>query len=59
MVGYRRVMRENSISVQGPRLWSSLSKFIQDIYSIAIFKHELVIFFIYAYKDELWMSIED
>jgi len=57
MVGYRRVMRENSISVQGPRLWSSLSKFIQDIYTIAIFKHEL--FFINAYEDELWMSFEN
>ena len=59
MVGCRTVMRENSISVQGPRVWNSLPKLIQDVYSIAIFKHELVIFFINAYKDELWMSIED
>ena len=59
MVGYRTVMRENSLSNQGPRLWDSLPKFRQDVCSLAVFKHEIVILFINAYKDELWMSIED
>ena len=59
MVGYRTVLRENSISIQGPRLWNSLPKSIQDIHNIAIFKHELVNFFCSAYKDELWLSIGD
>ena len=59
MVGYRTVMRENSLSIQGPRLWNLLPKFIQDVCSLAVFKHEIVIFFINAYKDELWISTED
>ena len=59
MIGCRTVMRENSVSVQGPRLWNSLPKYIQDVSSIAIFKRELVNLFSNAYKDALWMSFED
>ena len=57
IVGYRTVMRENSVSVQGPKVWNSLPKSMQNVYSVAIFKRELITFFINAYKDALWMSI--
>ena len=59
MVGHRTVLRENSISVQGPRLWNSLPKSLQEVHSIAIFKRELVNSFTNAYKDALWMLIDD
>ena len=50
MEGFRTVIRENSVSIRGPRLLDSLTREIQDSPSIGQFKHQLINMFIDSYK---------
>ena len=49
MVGFRTVIRENSINVRGPRLWNTLPMVIQNSLSMRSLKHELVKLYIDLY----------
>lgn len=49
LVGFRTVVRENSVSVRGPKLWDSIPMEIQNAPNLGSFKHKLTSLFCHAY----------
>ena len=50
MVGFRTVIRENGISIRGPRVWDSLTKEIQESNSLFSFKRALLKHLVASYE---------
>ncbi|MFM9988300.1 RNA-directed DNA polymerase [Flavobacterium sp.] len=50
MVGFRTVIRENGISIRGPRIWDSLTKEIQESNSLVSFKRRLLKHLVASYE---------
>jgi len=56
---FHSIIRENCISVRGPRLWNTLSVEIQSALSIASLKRLLIKHYCDSYRSLLFLPLED